>query len=406
MIREVRIENYKSISELDLKLGRINVLIGANGSGKSNILEAIALAAAAPQRKLDNEFLSARGVRATEAMLMRSAFAETAQQSRREVPETETVAIGESGGGGVPSSKRIHLAVRDDGGSLLRFMLWADESSTYPRWRCRISIPAGDWLRAIRSAIARSGDGTGDGSLDAISGFISPDVFDSAYRELAGVLPDFLVYYPENSALRNFQAEGQVLPLGIRGEGLFAHLKGLNTERHRDRLERIQEKLRLLDWFESFDIPEDLGPGERTLRLRDCFLKEGVHFDQRSANEGFLFLLFYLTLFISPETPAFFAIDNIDSSLNPKLCWVLLDKLVGLAKEYDKQVIVTTHNPAVLDGLDLNDDEQRLFVVDRSPEGHTKVRRISAPKPLPGRSAGNLSEAFLRGYIGGLPKNF
>src|SRR5262249_18223221 len=156
---------------------------------------------------------------------------------------------------------------------------------------------------------------------------------------------------------RTFQAEGQILPLGIRGEGLFAHLKGLNSKSHKDRLVKIKEQLTLIDWYDTFDIPDDLGPGERSIRIRDQYLPDGMLFDQRSANEGFLFLLFYLTLFISPETPAFFAIDNIDCSLNPKLCIALLQQIVTLAKEYDKQVILTTHNPAVLDGLDLRDDE-------------------------------------------------
>ena len=74
MIRKVRVENYKSIANLTLDLGRLTVLIGANGSGKSNILEAIALASAAAQDKLDNEFLISRGIRVTETRFMRSAF--------------------------------------------------------------------------------------------------------------------------------------------------------------------------------------------------------------------------------------------------------------------------------------------------------------------------------------------
>src|SRR5581483_1529344 len=74
MIRRVRVNNYKSISDLTLNLGRVTVLIGANGSGKSNIVEAIALASAASQWKLDNEFLSSRGIRVTDARFMRSAF--------------------------------------------------------------------------------------------------------------------------------------------------------------------------------------------------------------------------------------------------------------------------------------------------------------------------------------------
>src|SRR6266436_6241803 len=77
MIRKVRVENYKSIPDLALDLGRVTVLIGANGSGKSNIVEAIALASAAAHYKLDNEFLISRGIRVTETRFMRSAFART-----------------------------------------------------------------------------------------------------------------------------------------------------------------------------------------------------------------------------------------------------------------------------------------------------------------------------------------
>lgn len=194
--------------------------------------------------------------------------------------------------------------------------------------------------------------------------------------------------------------------MGIKGEGLFAHLKALSTGPHKNLLAEIQEKLKLIDWFESFEIPDDLGFGERSIRIRDRFLSGDARFDQRSANEGFLFLLFYITLLVSPDAPRFFAIDNIDSSLNPKLCVALVQQLVLLAKQHDKQVILTTHNPAVLDGLDLEDEEQRLLVVDRTKQGHTRVRRIDALKTPAGELPINLSEAFLRGYIGGLPKSF
>ncbi|MEY3329416.1 MAG: hypothetical protein RLZZ115_2299, partial [Cyanobacteriota bacterium] len=102
----------------------------------------------------------------------------------------------------------------------------------------------------------------------------------------------------------------------------------------------------------------------------------------------------------------FFAVDNIDVSLNPRLGRRLVQELVQLAKKYERQVIFTTHNPAILDGLDLEDDEQRLFVISRNQLGYTKARRILSPKPLEGQEPVRLSEAFLRGYIGGLPKNF
>jgi len=230
---------------------------------------------------------------------------------------------------------------------------------------------------------------------------------DAIYRGGLDTFLRFLIYSPENSALRTFQAEGQILPRGIRGEGLFAFLKKLqNSKGGRAALAQISEQLQLLDWFRELHLAGDLAPGERTLRIGDRYLAEGLLFDQRSANEGFLFLLFYFALCIGPGTPGFFAIDNVDASLNPRLCAELTRRLVALAKPHDKQILLTTHNPAVLDGLDLHDDAQRLLVVHRNRKGHTKVRRVEAPTVAEGETPVRLSEAFLRGYIGGLPKNF
>jgi AAA15 family ATPase/GTPase len=181
----------------------------------------------------------------------------------------------------------------------------------------------------------------------------------------------------------------------------------LKSEENPNRLNQIKEKLQLIDWFRDFEVPEDLSPMQTSLPIKDKYLDIDLsYFDQRSSNEGFLFLLFYFALFISDLTPSFFAIDNIDASLNPRLCRRLMQELVELAKKHDKQVIFTTHNPAVLDGLDLDDDEQRLFAIYRNQLGHTKARRILKPEPLEGQEPVKLSEAFLRGYIGGLPKNF
>ena len=153
--------------------------------------------------------------------------------------------------------------------------------------------------------------------------------------------------------------------------------------------------------IENIDL--DLMSNEFTLDIRDKYIHESLqYFDQKSTNEGFLFLLFYAVLFASKDTPAFFAIDNIDVSFNPKLCKELIQKLTRLAVKHNKQVIVTTHNPAILDGLDLEDDAQRLFVVRRNEEGHTKAKRVEFK---PERKM-KLSEVWTNGFIGGLPDNF
>lgn len=297
-------------------------------------------------------------------------------------------------------SESIKITVEGDNEVALDYVLFADETASYPKWEQWIP------LAQVAAALEATGLAPDTRLTPKMIERMSDHIIIHLATRPTGALPGFLVFAPENSALRTFQAEGQILPLGVRGEGLFAHLRALDSAIRRERLERIRETLKLIDWFETFVIPENLSPGERSIRIQDRYLSDGALFDQRSANEGFLFLLFYLTLLISPETPAFFAIDNIDSSLNPKLCIALLQQFAKLAKDYDKQVILTTHNPAVLDGLDLHDEEQRLLVVDRNKNGHTRVRRVNPPKPSPGQLPVSLSEAFLRGYIGGLPKNF
>ncbi len=150
-----------------------------------------------------------------------------------------------------------------------------------------------------------------------------------------------------------------------------------------------------------------LGRSTSTLYFRDRFMSARHSlFSAENANEGVLHALFHLALFVSPETPKVFGIDNIETSLNPRLCRVLTKELAALAKTRDKQAIVTTHNPAVLDGLNLHDDDQRLFVVSRDDDGHTTVRRV-ALKPQPeGGARFMLSELWMRGHLGGIPKQF
>jgi AAA15 family ATPase/GTPase len=192
-------------------------------------------------------------------------------------------------------------------------------------------------------------------------------------------------------------------PLGSKGQGVFKLVKAFDSEK----IQELKTLMNLIDWFEDFNIPQELFATEARLTIKDRFLAEGInYFDQRSSNEGFLFLMFYFSLFISADTPASFAIDNIDASLNPKLCSKLISTLSMLANKYDKQVILTTHNPAVLDGLDLSDENQRLFVVYRNKVGHTKTKRVYNPEPSENQSSPLLSDLFMAGSIGGLPKNF
>lgn len=399
MIKEVKIQNYKSVQDLTLELGRVNVLIGANGCGKSNILEAIAMGSAAADNKLSNEFLSSRGIRVTEPRAMRSGF--------KKLYSNKSIII--------------NFSVNDE------FLLFEieNENKTFIEWKRKVKNGKIDeakkfsdeaivlkktMLEHLELLKTEYSENLYDklsvmiSSLENLTEGINNNV--NSFVLLNNHVTPFLIFAPENTFLRKFEDESQIEPLGIKGEGLFKLLSVMSSETPEEFQELI-ENLELIDWFEGFEIPKDLVFTERRIRIKDRFLDEGLkYFDQRSSNEGFLYLIFYFALFISKYTPKFFAIDNIDASLNPKLCSELIKILTRLAKKHDKQVIFTTHNPAILDGLNLNDDEQRLMVVYRNVHGHTKTKRITKKETPEGSEPVRLSEQFLRGYLGGLPKNF
>lgn len=380
MVSQITIDNFKSIQTLTLELGRINVFIGENGSGKSNILEAIAMGSAAAENKLDNEFLASRGIRVTEPQAMRSGFEK----------------------GSLEEDIKVGFTVNH---IIFNKIVLKNTNTQYSKWEVVLnnvnldkSKEHTDKIEEIKKLWDQGSDGN---HINNLFEFLTKPV---SKQVLASFL-SFLIYSPENYFLRRFEDESQILPLGIR-EGLFKLLSVIYQE-NPEQFQKIRDNLALIDWFEGFEIPDDLRFTERRIRIKDRFLEDGLaYFDQRSSNEGFLYLLFYFSLFVSDYTPKFFAIDNIDNAMNPKLASRVVQQLAQLAKEHQKQVIMTTHNPAVLDGLDLKDDEQRLFVISRNKLGHTKALRIYH-KPTPsGQEPVRLSEQFLRGYIGGLPKNF
>lgn len=409
MIREISVKNYKSIVALNMPLARFNVLIGANGCGKSNILESIALAAAASANKLEQEYFDNRGIRFVEPAFMLPAFEDIDAQSIN-----------------------IEVSVDEEKGTRnIPFDIRFNEMAKPPRWECP-TTSLGELLNQLKKMAEVSDNENKDEELlnakqklkefsEKITSFFASDAVPDDARKFfletpllkvadGNVIPpedslkQYMIYSLEEGRLRLIDDTKQIRPLGNRGEGLLPYLKVLSQKPNgAEIINEINENLRLLDWFDEMTIPSGQLSSEVNIRLHDSYLRKSLeYFDQRSTNEGFLYLLFYLTLIISDETPSFFAIENIDASFNPKLCKEVVRRLIQLAKKHNKQIIATTHNPAVLDALDLNDENVKLHVVRRSVDGYTKINSVELKSEL----NMPLSKAWTEGLLGGLPNNF
>ncbi len=376
MINNVSIKNYKSVVDVSLPLGRFNLLIGANGCGKSNILEGIAMGAAASSNKLDYEYFANRGIRVVEPRLMTPAFTEK---------QDETILV----------------SIRLDGNIVANYPIVYNKNAKPARWECGVKFD---------EALSKS-----DSAQDLFQELenrlgskvtIALDPSSNRWTAVAGndSLDKFLIYSLEENKLRKADDSNRTYPLGRHGEGLFAYIKELAQKPEGiEIINEIKENLKVIDWFDDMEVPSGQLSMEFNLKLKDSYLADTINaFDQRSTNEGFLYLLFYLTLVISDETPRFFAIENIDTAFNPKLCREVTRRLIELARKHNKQIIATTHNAAVLDGMNLFEDDVRLHVVRRNIDGYTKTNRVTLKDDM----TMPLSEAWVKGFIGGLPDNF
>ena len=75
-IKKLVFKNFKTLEEVSFEPGRVNVFIGANGSGKTTILEAIGLLCAAMTDRVDNASMQLKGIRLSVPGLYKSAFSD------------------------------------------------------------------------------------------------------------------------------------------------------------------------------------------------------------------------------------------------------------------------------------------------------------------------------------------
>lgn len=402
MLTSLTIKNYKSIVDLTVELGRINVFIGENGCGKTNLLEGLAMLCAARSRTLGSEELYARGVRIAKPSITLSSFRGKDPVGAIHLAADEIE----------PNEQAKHWSAdlkADADGDV--YANWTDAVTDALRqkldqWRQEIGTFEKNRELTVRIRTDRVST-----DLSMANKFINS--FLSELQHRPSLHSEYVIYNLNTQALRGIYTESRRQPLGVHGEGLDILISTFSPE-EREQLLRYSH---FISWLDDILFDQDdhlkfaghkLGKSTSHLYFRDRFMASDNNvFSAENANEGVLHVLFYLTLFISKRTPALFGIDNIEQALNPHLCRTLIKELAQIAKENDKQALITTHNPAILDGLNLHDDEQRVFVVYRSDEGDTRVRRIKHKEhreenghPL------KLSELWMRGFLGGIPKDF
>jgi len=366
MITTLTIKNFKSIQLLDaLSLGQVNVFIGANGSGKSNLLEAVGVLSAAANGVVDDQTLIRRGVR----------------------PNFSAV----------DSSSEIMLSAtfRPTQG---------DAEAMYEVTLCN-STEKGEGIDTYRGVAYSQIDNR------MLSG--SP-------RDLLKILREYVIYSPITPILRGIMPDNTAhFPLGLYGGQLVEAVQSLlNVREEKFGVLDLDELLALFNWGKTISvglplnniIPSIAPTARQAIQFQDIWMNEGGRaLSSHDVSEGTLHVLFALVLAMHSQSPRFLAIENFGQIFHPRLARAITQLFCRLilASNPSRQVLLTTHNPSVLDGLNLLDNRIRLFVVERGFEtgGDTKVYRVQVSGDiLQAQQDGlSLSNLWVMGRLGGAP---
>jgi predicted ATPase len=402
MVTRLTVESFKSLESVEVQLGQVNVFIGANGSGKSNLLEAFGVLGAAAFGRVDDESLLRRGVRPGLPQLYKSSF-----------PRKE-------------AEKRPHIFFgAENGRASYEVSLWNPINDPKPAWRFKTESLVCDGVKIIGRSPRRKEHLHPEQQLNPDQGFAALKSVELAEgdtaRSLLDLLRGFSIYCANTPTLRGLSPDQQLRePVGLSGGRLPEAVQEL-VRAHRERenvslRKAVHETLALIDWAQSFGsapsasvpLSPSAAASQRVVRFTDRFMSAKRNtLTGYDASEGALCILFGAVLALHPKSPKCFAIDNLDQALNPLLAKRLTESLCRWTLEGSggRQVMLTAHNPAVLDGLPLKDDRVRLFTVDRDNRGRTIVKRVELSARLLAQAAKGwtLSRLWVNGLIGGVP---
>lgn len=354
----IQIAGFKSIRDQTLELRSLNVLIGANGAGKSNFIEVF---------RLLHEI----------------------------VDQNLQLFVARSGG----ADRLLHFGSKKTAEILLH--LWFDQYA----YRIRL-IPAVDSLLVFleEHIYDKSFDfdlSLGDGGqretllVDEIHLLASPS------GSIAAAIQSWKVFHfhDTSSSARIKQVSDLSDNVALRQDAgnLAAFLYRLQ-EREPGAFRSIVETVRLVaPFFGGFDLrPDRLNPEKIRLEWREKGADS--YFDAHSLSDGTLRFLCLATLLLQPEPPSTILIEEPELGLHPYAIAVLVDLLRAAAER--TQVIVSTQSVTLVNQLFPED----IIVVDR--EGGESVFRRPSDADLESWLDGyTLGELWEKNVLGGRPQS-
>lgn len=130
-------------------------------------------------------------------------------------------------------------------------------------------------------------------------------------------------------------------------------------------------------------------------------------------SEGVLYFVALLCIVHQPNPPKLLLLEEPERGIHPRRIKEVVDFIFNLAQTKDIQVIMTSHHPYILN--EFEDMPEAVFVFDKDEEGATQIKNLQkdiiAPSNEENKALGlppiqftqDLAEHWFSGFLGGVP---
>ena len=390
LIRTIRLDNILSYgsSDAEFELEPLNVLIGPNASGKSNLIEVLSLLSAAPTDDLQLPIREGGGVRnwlwtgattpapatvdvtieysGEQPLRYRLSFTENANGFKllEEAIENEEPKSGED-------EPDFHYRYRDDVASLAQYT--EDQSRSHVRLAPQDIVPD-------QSILSQRTDSNTYPELSHLAKLFGQFIF---YRELnlGRMTPP---RQPQEASMRQDMLLDDASNIGP----VLGNL-----------LNQPPVKRKIVERLKAFhptieDLLVEIQFSMVEISLHEERLNH--HVPAARLSDGTLRYLCLLAVLYNPKPPPVVCIEEPEIGLHPDVIPEVASLLVEASCR--SQIFVTTHSDILIDAL--SDTPEAVIVCEKS-EGATQLRRLDANTLQPWLEKYQLGELWVSGEIGG-----
>lgn len=349
MITKIKISNFKSLGDdVSIDFGRCNFLVGRNGSGKSNIVDAIRFVADVMKLGLEGAITKRHGIKSVRRWSSGRPLVLSIHLS------IETNDFKANYGFSVTGHKTYEYVVKSE---IATIEFYKNQEKHY------FEVSEQSWKKNSTDLIP---------SVSPLSLVLPILSGDKRFKPLADYLKNIAVYNIYPDVLRVPQNYDPQKPMDEHGKNWFSILKDQSKDGWIDQLSEALNKLT----GEIDDVTIKQVTGYLVANFRHGTVGESNKariFDATQESDGTLRTAGIISALLQTPRLNVIGIEEPELTVHPGAVKLLYDFIRGASKH--SQIIVTTHSPELLDCLDDEDELGNVRVVE-------KKNNVTVVKPI------------------------